>query len=497
MVASEPMPNSRTGQPVNDILVEGSGAASSSATEARMPLSAGRTLRQRVLHAGSWSLGGHAVSQIIRLGSNLILTRLLLPEAFGMLAIVIVLMVGFALFSDLGIGQNIVRSPRGDEPIFLDTAWSVQILRGAVIWAMALLAAAALPLAAGLGWVKAGTVYADPALPRVIAVYSLTLLISGFASTKVATARRHMKLRPIIKLELVSQVLALVVIVPIAWWTHSIWALVAGSLVACIASTVLGHVVLPGHPNRLAWDPSAVQDLVGFGKWVFLSSILGFLVLNGDRLLLSGMVDAQTMGLYAIAFLLINAVQNVMTMATGNIVFPALSEVVRDRPHDLAATSNKFQRLGDLYLMTVCGFLIPTASLIVDLLYDARYQAAGPMLMLLAIGTIGWRYQIIDQCYVALGKPQLVTAINLMRLLVLYVGLPIGFHYYQFVGALVAIVASQFASWPASIYFKLKYRLMDWRVEMLALAPFALGLMLGFGFQYAVTARSGWRLFPA
>lgn len=445
------------------------------------------------MRAGSWSLGGHVVSQLIRLASNLLLTRLLLPEAFGLLAIVIVLMIGFTLFSDLGISQNIVRSPRGDDPVFLDTAWTVQIVRGLAIWILALIAAASLPVAAGFGWIKAGTVYADPRLPWVIAVYSLTLVIAGFTSTKVATARRQMKVRLIVLLELGSQVFALAVMIPVAIQTQSIWALVSGSLAACALSTVLGHIVLTGRNNRFAWDASALKELVGFGKWVFLSSMLGFLVINGDRLMLAGMVEAETMGLYTIAFLLVSAVQMVMLTAAGNVVFPALSEVVRDRPHDLANTANKFQRLSDLFLMTACGFLIPAGSAIVALLYDPRYHAAGPMLSLLALGSIGLRYQVIEQCYLAMGKPQLGTAINVLRLVVLYVGLPIGFHYAQFTGALVAIVASQFASWPAVIYFKLRYRLMSYRVEMQALPPLLFGLALGYAFQFVAPTRQTFR----
>ena len=450
-----------------------------------MQLTSGRTLRQRVLHAGSWSLGGHVLGQVIRLASNLLMTRLLVPEAFGLMGMVIVLMIGFALFSDLGIGQNIIRSPRGDDPVFLNTAWTLQIVRGIVIWLVALLVAAALPVAVGNGWVRPGTVYANPLLPWVIAVFSLSAVVGGFASTKVSTARRQMNVRGIVQIDVASQVIALAVMVPLALWTHSIWALVAGSLVSSVAATWLGHVVLPGLRNKFAWDRAALADLVSFGKWIFLSSIIGFLVINGDRLLLGGMIDAETMGLYTIAFLLVNAVQMVMSMANGNVVFPALSEVARDRPNDLAATANKFQRLGDMFLVTACGFLIPAGSAIVGLLYDTRYSAAGPMLSLLAIGSIGLRYQVVEQCYLAMGKPKIGTITILLRALVLSIGLPVAFHHYQFTGALAAIVLSQFAGWPAAIYFKLRYRLMDVRVELAAIPPLALGLLLGFGFQYA------------
>ncbi len=100
-----------------------------------------KTLRQRSIHAGLWTIGGHALSQVIRLASNLILTRLLVPEMFGLMTLANLLLVGVWLFSDLGLKQSVVQSSRGHEPTFLNTAWVVQIVRGIVMWLMALLVA--------------------------------------------------------------------------------------------------------------------------------------------------------------------------------------------------------------------------------------------------------------------------------------------------------------------------------------------------------------------
>src|SRR5882672_9646548 len=95
-------------------------------------------LRARVLHAGGWTVAGFALSQAIRFGANLVMTRLLVPEMFGVMAIATMLMYGLALFSDVGLRQSIVQSRRGSEAVFLNTAWAVQILRGALIWCAAL-----------------------------------------------------------------------------------------------------------------------------------------------------------------------------------------------------------------------------------------------------------------------------------------------------------------------------------------------------------------------
>jgi len=94
------------------------------------------SLRSRVFGASVWVLAGFGASQVIRLGSSLIMTRLLMPEMFGVMAIANIFLVGLALFSDLGLRQNIIQSKRGDDPLFLNTVWTIQILRGAVLWAL-------------------------------------------------------------------------------------------------------------------------------------------------------------------------------------------------------------------------------------------------------------------------------------------------------------------------------------------------------------------------
>src|SRR5690349_19140391 len=99
------------------------------------------TLKQRVLRAGGWNLAGYGVIQAIRLGSNLIITRLLVPEVFGVIAIVTLVLTVVTFFSDIGLRQNVVQSARGDDPLFLDTVWCVQILRGIAIWFVTILVA--------------------------------------------------------------------------------------------------------------------------------------------------------------------------------------------------------------------------------------------------------------------------------------------------------------------------------------------------------------------
>src|SRR5262245_40959484 len=155
----------------------------------------GVSLKQRVLYAGIWSLVGYGVGQAIRFGSNLLMTRLLVPDMFGVMAIATIVLIGLAMFSDLGLRPNIVQSRRGDDSDFLNTAWVVQILRGIILWLFAIGIAVVIALSGWLDIVPKARVYADPRLPYVIGILSVAVLINGFNSTKLFEASRNLALR--------------------------------------------------------------------------------------------------------------------------------------------------------------------------------------------------------------------------------------------------------------------------------------------------------------
>lgn len=137
-------------------------------------------------------------SQCIRLGSNLIMTRFLMPEMFGIIALAYVIIVGLNMFSDLGLKQNIIQSNRGDEPLFLNTVWSVQIIRGVILALVCLLAAYTLIIVNKLSLLSTDTVYSSSLLPQVLFFLALTPIIQGFESTKLACANWSLLLKRIV-----------------------------------------------------------------------------------------------------------------------------------------------------------------------------------------------------------------------------------------------------------------------------------------------------------
>ncbi|MDP2246944.1 MAG: oligosaccharide flippase family protein, partial [Nitrosomonadales bacterium] len=239
-----------------------------------------KSLKSRAIRAGFWTIFGHGSGQFIRLATNLVMTRLLVPEMFGVMAIVTVIMIGLVMFSDLGLRQNIIQSKRGDDPVFLDTAWTVQAIIGIGLWLLSVVVALLFYAAGQSGIIAAGTVYSHPILPWVIPVSVLAVLIKSFEPTWTATASRRLDQSKITMIEIASQLFSVLVMVVWAMFDRSIWALVAGGVSASLARSFIVWILIPGPRNHWRIDPASMHEIFHFGKWLFWSSILTFLFFN-------------------------------------------------------------------------------------------------------------------------------------------------------------------------------------------------------------------------
>lgn len=427
------------------------------------------------------------LGQVIRLGGNLVMARLLAPEMFGAMSIAVTVGMILFMFSDLGLAQNIVQSPRGNDPVFLDTAWVVQIVQGVALFFVMLLLSSALYFANLAGIVPVKSVYASTELPFVIAAYSVSVVISSFQSTKMATAYRNLDQRRIIQISLISQLSGLVIMIIIGVMTRSIWALVAGALVTSIASVVLGHTWLQGHSNRFRYDKKALHELFDFGKWIFVSSALYILTMNGDKLLLSTFVAADVLGLYVIASLFVTAINNTLERLYAGISLPALSEFARNDPSRLREIYNRLCIPSDLLLIFLAGFLFETGRWLIAVLYDPRYMAAGDILQILALSLFAVRYEVARQAYLALNVPYYGTVMSVVRFLSLCTLVPSLYYINGIQGAIWGIALHPLAAVPFVYVFNSKLGLLDWRRESISLLVLPFGFLFGFALNQLIT----------
>ena len=438
------------------------------------------TLRQRLLGAARWTLLGHFAAQLLRFGSNLILTRLLAPDLFGVMSVGYTVFTGLAMVSDLGLGAVVARSPRGDDPTFLNVVWVAQVGRGVLMTVGALSLSGALGLGVARALFPSHSVYVDPRLPGLLAVVSLYGVLSGLESTKSLWARRNLSLAALTKIELIAQGGTTAFILIWAWFDPSIWALGVGWVFGVALRTALTHWKLPGPRNRFEWDRTAFAEIIDFGKWALVSSPISFLLSSGDRLVLGTLLDATDMGFYAIALLLVTALQTVVLKIVGYSVLPALSEVVRQRPAELKKTLYRIRRPLDLACIVPAGALFVLGGPIVKLLYDSRYAPAGWMLSLVALTLATTQLNVFDQCLIALGRIKLLSGLTAIRLLALYGLIPLGYFFWGVKGAVAAVPLAGFVNAVILLAVQGRLGLLELKREALALPLFAAGLTSGW-----------------
>lgn len=429
----------------------------------------------RVARGSAVTVAGFGAQQAIRLGANLLLARLLFPEAFGLMALVNVLMVGLAMFSDIGITPSIQSSKRGDEPTFLNTAWTIQVIRGAVL----------LVAASALAWPMAWF-YEEPMLLQLIPVAALSLLLASFEPTRVDTASRHMLLGRLTLIQIVAQLIGVAAMLWLAWTTSSVWALVLGGLVGTLATLVLAWTVLPGHSNRLQWDVSAAGELISYGKWIFLSTVSGFLVMQSDKLILAHFLSFAELGLYNIGYFLAGIPLMLGQALVGRLMIP----IYRESPPD--ESRENFMRVRRLRLMLTGGLLAISAPLalagvwIVDLLYDERYLSSGAVLVAMSLALIPQLITLTyDQVALARGDSRgffLVTALRAVVLVGLLLALvPTTGK----LGAAIAIAMTPLLSYPVLVRLARRHGAWD---KLHDLVTILMALLLGVA---AITVNAG------
>jgi O-antigen/teichoic acid export membrane protein len=417
--------------------------------------SGGLTLRSLAKRGALWSLVAFGGSQLLRFVGNLILTRLLFEEAFGVMALVTALLQGLQLFSDVGIGPSIIQSARGDDRDFLNTAWTVQAIRGFILWIASCLVAA--PFAA---------FYGEPVLAWIVPVSGLTALIAGFNSTRLFSMYRHVQLSRVALVEVGSQAVGLVVMVTWALVDRSIWSLVAGGLAGAFTRLVMSHTVVPGISNRLRWDRNALGQMMSFGRWIFFSTILTFLVGQSDRLIFGKMIPIATLGVYGVA----SMIATMPTLAIGRVAhsvfFPIYSRV-----------HNAGERLGGVFararrpLLLVAGWmisgLIGGGQAAVNLLYDRRYADAGWIVQLLALGS--W-FAVLEStngaALLARGEANWTAASNGGKFVGMLLLIPLGYSIAGFQGAVVGLVASEVLKYAVSAWAAVRADLEGWPQDL-------------------------------
>jgi PST family polysaccharide transporter/lipopolysaccharide exporter len=222
-------------------------------------------------------------------------------------------------FSRLGINESLIYNADADVDRYLDTAWSMQAVRGVALAAIVLVAA---PFIAD--------VFGDPRATDVLRVIAVSPLLTGFRNPGVVYFRKHLEFHKEFVYKLSGSLLNFLVAIGIALLiVRSVWALVAGYVVAD-ATRLLASYALHDHRPRPVFDIGLAGEMFSYGKWITGQGIVQFLITEGDDAVVGILLSSAALGFYTTAYRIAKAPATEITQIISSVMFPTYSKLQDD-----------------------------------------------------------------------------------------------------------------------------------------------------------------------
>gem|GEM_PF-809304 len=317
------------------------------------------------------------LTNVLRAGSTIILTRLLVPEVFGIAGLIASLQFTVALASDLGFQAFVVRHQDGDKKRFLDTVWTVSLIRSCLL--AAVLIGLSQPLA---------RFFDQPDLAPMIAASGLIFVIEGLASLTLLTALRNRMILRLSALELIALSAQIGASAVLAYLWGSYWALLGGMMMGSALKTLLSYAMFRNPFRQIAFDRAYLRELWLFARYVTGSSIIFLLISQCDKLVLAKVMPLDHFGFYILAGNLAAAPLGFATAYASRVLYPAYSQAWRDGQKDLCGIFYGKRRMVSVAYAFAAGGIIGCAPLIIGILYDDRFAEAAFYLQILGIAPL-------------------------------------------------------------------------------------------------------------
>jgi len=439
------------------------------------------SVKRLALNGATYVALGFGAGQIIKLLSSIILTRLIHPEVYGLMDLAISCMVGIHLFSDIGINPCVVQSKHGEAPVFLRTAWTLQVLRSLLIAVMASL----------IAWPVA-RFYHRPILLFVLPVIGSISIIEAFNALGTFVLTRRVQRGRLVLLETLSGLFSLLLTVLFVYimrpgpfmevWRHErqslgldeslIWATILGTLIARFLVMLLSHLILPGPRSRFQLDRDSLKEMMGFAKWVFFSTILTFLGTQIDRFIVPKLAGFEAAGLYGRALGLLGICTGLISTFNSSVIYPIFGRL-QNEGQSLADYYPKTHKILSIIGAIVMSGLIATGPSLCRILYPAEYTAVGSLLQIFALGAWFQMLQdFIGSGMLASGRrrafvlPNAIKAIAMFALLLPAWWLAKHFGYNDLVGIVVGWVAINVATYLSAIFLARANGIQVWKNDL-------------------------------
>jgi O-antigen/teichoic acid export membrane protein len=290
---------------------------------------------------------------------------------------------------------------------YLDAAWTILVLRGFVLF---LILYGSAPYVA--------LFFKEPEAEYIIRVVGISILFHAVTNLGVIYFRKELEFRKLFIYQLSGTVADFLVAVSSALIFRSVWALVFGLLAGNAVRCFVSYRIHPYKP-RLSSDLQRAKELFGFGKWVLASSIMLFLITQGDDIVVGKFLGVTMLGFYQLAYIISNAPATEITHVISQVIFPAYAKL-QDQTTRLRKAYLKVLQVTLFFAFPVSGLLFILASDFTKLFLGEKWMPMVPAMQVLVFaGLVRSIAATTGHIFYAVGSPKIDTRWQIIRLLVM------------------------------------------------------------------------------
>ena len=348
------------------------------------------------------------VQQIFGLARLLILARILAPHDFGLMGIALLTMSTLETFSQTGFQAALIQKKKDIES-YLDAAWTVLILRGLVLFGILYFAA---PFAASF--------FDAPEAKPIIQVIGLSVLFQAVTNIGVIYFQKELEFNKEFIYQFAGTLVDFIVAIAAVLILKNVWALVLGMLAGNAVRCIMSYLIHPYKP-RLSRDLAKAKELFGFGKWVLGSSILIFLITQGDDIFVGKLLGATALGFYQLAYRISNMPATEITHVISRVTFPVYSKLQNDIPK-LREAYLKVLQVTAFLSFPVAGMIFVLAPDFTMIFLGEKWMPMVPAMQALCVfGVTRSIGATMGPILYSMGKPKVQTKLSSVQLLAMAV----------------------------------------------------------------------------
>ncbi|MBD3349286.1 MAG: oligosaccharide flippase family protein [Candidatus Eisenbacteria bacterium] len=402
----------------------------------------GPPLHDRVVRGGFWVLALRVVERLVWLVRMTVLARMLSPEDFGRFGIALLALWLVDYLSRTGFQEALVWEDGHISP-YLDTAWTVQALRGV---ALAAILYAAAPAVAAF--------FREPSASPLVAAVGINAALLGFTNIGVVRFQKNLRFGLQFAYRMSGTLADLVVSFVAAVMLKNAWALVLGLLSGNFVRLVVSHIVAPRVRFRI--DRERMRKLVGFGRWVWGSEVLRYVLTQGDDILVGRVLGTEPLAFYRMGYIYGSAPATEVTHVISGVAFPAYSKLQHE-PERLARAFRRTLRLNMFLAAPLSAGIIVLGPVFVRVFLGTPESNQWlpmivPLQLLTAYGFLRAVGATAGPVFHGVGRPEILTRLTMLHLATLAVVIYPFTTRWGIEGASIAVLLAGCVNVPIVIY---------------------------------------------